>query len=66
MAAVSPTRNGIETSMDVQFSVDVRKKVKLTGLRLENADYLISVGAQLEFVSSHDRALQMATTDIAH
>ena len=60
------TGNGIETSMDVQFSVEVRKNAKLTGPRLETADHLISLGAQPEFVSSLDRALQMATTDMAH
>jgi amidase len=60
------TGNGVETSMDVQFSVEVRKHAKLTGPRLETADHLISLGAQPEFVSSLDRALQMATTDMAH
>jgi len=61
-----PTGNGIETSMDVEFSVELRKQSKLTGPRLENAEYLISLGAQPEFSSSLDRALQMATTDMAH
>jgi amidase len=61
-----PTGNGIETSMDVQFSVEVRKHAKLTGPRVETAEYLISLGAQPEFVSSLDRALQIATTDMAH
>jgi acetamidase/formamidase len=61
-----PTGNGIETSMDVQFSVEVRKNARLTGPRLETAEHLISLGAQPEFVSSLDRALQMATTDMAH
>jgi acetamidase/formamidase len=60
------TGNGIETSMDVQFSVEVRKKARLTGPRLETAEHIISLGAQPEFVSSLDRALQMATTDMAH
>jgi hypothetical protein len=32
-----PTGNGIETSMDVEFSVDVRKKMDLDGPRVENA-----------------------------
>jgi acetamidase/formamidase len=59
-----PTGNGIETSMDVEFSVDVRKKVDLDGPRVENADYSISVGAQPEFVSGLNRALQIATTDM--
>jgi amidase len=61
-----PTGNGIETSMDVEFSVEVRKNSKLTGPRLETADSIISIGAQPEFSSSLDRALQMATTDMAH
>ena len=43
---------------------EVRKKMSLTGPRLENADYIISVGAQPEFASSLNRALQMATTDM--
>jgi acetamidase/formamidase len=60
------TGNGVETSMDVQFSVEVRKHAKLTGPRLETAEHIISLGAQPEFVSSLDRALQMATTDMAH
>jgi acetamidase/formamidase len=61
-----PTGNGIETSMDVEFSVEIRKNSKLTGPRLENSEHLISLGAQPEFSSSLDRALQMATTDMAH
>jgi amidase len=61
-----PTGNGIETSMDVEFSVELRKGMALTGPRLETADYVISLGAQPEFSSSLDRALQMATTDMAH
>ena len=61
-----PTGNGIETSMDVEFSVEIRKGSKLTGPRVETAEHIISVGAQPEFASSLDRALQMATTDMAH
>jgi len=61
-----PTGNGVETSMDVEFTVEVRKHAKLTGPRLETSDTLISLGAQPEFASSLDRALQMATTDMAH
>ena len=51
------TGNGVETSMDVEFSVEVRKKTKLTGPRVETA-------RPTEFVSSLNRALQMATTDM--
>ena len=52
--------------MDVEFSVEIRKGVKLTGPRVETDEHIISVGAQPEFSSSLDRALQMATTDMAH
>src|SRR5262249_20382060 len=61
-----PTGNGIETSMDVEFSAEIRKGVKLPGPRVETEEHIISVGAQPEFSSSLDRALQMATTDMAH
>src|SRR5437879_12884843 len=43
-----PTGTGIETSMDVEFSVDVRKKAELSGPRVETAEYLISAGEKLE------------------
>ena len=66
MADAEPTGTGIETSMDVEFSVDVLKNANLSGPRVENADYLISVGAQPEFESSLDRALQLANTDMVH
>jgi acetamidase/formamidase len=64
MADGEPTGTGVETSMDVEFSVEVRKGVPMNGPRVETADYLISVGSQPEFSSSLDRALQMATTDM--
>jgi acetamidase/formamidase len=59
-----PTGNGIETSMDVEFAVEVRKKAAPAGPRLETEEYIISVGAQPEFASALDRGLQMATTDM--
>jgi acetamidase/formamidase len=46
--------------------VEIRKSAKLSGPRLETSEYLISLGPQPEFASSLDRALQMATTDMAH
>jgi amidase len=61
-----PTGTGIETSMDVEFSVSIRKNAKLSGPRVETAEYVISVGAQPEFESSLDRALQIATTDMVN
>lgn len=59
-----PTGNGVETSMDVEFSVQIRKKANLTGPRVETSDAVISIGSQAEFQSSLDRALEMATTDM--
>ena len=59
-----PTGTGIETSMDVEFKVDVRKKANLTGPRVETGEYIICVGSQPEFVSSLDRALRLATSDM--
>ncbi|MFN0087064.1 MAG: acetamidase/formamidase family protein [Blastocatellia bacterium] len=61
-----PTGTGIETSMDVEFTVDVRKKASLTGPRVETGEYIISIGSQPEFASSLDRALQLATSDMAN
>ena len=66
MADGEPTGTGVETSMDVEFSVEIRKNARVTGPRVENADYLISVGSQPEFASSLDRALQLATSDMVH
>ena len=66
MADGEPTGTGVETSMDVEFSVELRKKAEVSGPRVETGDYLISIGAQPEFVSSLDRALQLATSDMVH
>lgn len=60
-----PTGTGIETSMDVEFTVDVRKKANLSGPRVETSEYIISMGSQPEFVSSLNRGLQLATSDMA-
>jgi acetamidase/formamidase len=64
MADGEPTGTGVETSMDVEFSVEIKKNAHVTGPRLETAEYLIGMGVQQEFVSSLDRALQLATTDM--
>jgi acetamidase/formamidase len=65
MADGEPSLAGIETSMDVEFTVELRKRANLTTPRLENRDYIMSIGSQAEFISSLDRALQIATTDMA-
>ena len=59
-----PIGTGVETSMDVEFQVELRKGAGLGGPRVETRDYIISIGSQPEFASSLDRALQMATTDM--
>jgi amidase len=61
-----PMGTGIETSMDVEFTVDVRKKGRLTGPRVETSEYIISIGSQPEFASSLDRALSLATSDMVN
>jgi amidase len=55
---------GVETSMDLEFSVEVRKGAAPSGPRVETAEELISIGSQPEFSSSLDRALQLATSDM--
>jgi amidase len=64
MADGEPTGTGVETSMDVEFSVEIKKNGHLNGPRVETGDFIISLGAQPEFSSSLDRGLQMATTDM--
>jgi amidase len=59
-----PTGTGIETSMDVEFTVQLRKQAKLTMPRLETADSIVSIGSQQEFSSSLNPSLEMATTDM--
>ena len=64
MADGEPTGAGIETSMDVEFTTELRKGARLTNPRVETADYIIAVGSQREFVSTLDYALKVATTDM--
>src|ERR1700674_5529397 len=51
MADGEPTGTGVETSMDVEFSVEVRKSAQVSGPRVETDDWLISIGSQPEFAS---------------
>src|SRR5262249_31758524 len=44
-----PTGTGIETSMDVEFTVQLQKKAGLTIPRLETAERIVSIGSQQEF-----------------
>lgn len=56
--------SGVETSLDVQFTVKVQKNKKLSIPRLVNDEYLISIGSQQEFHSSMDFALREANADM--
>jgi acetamidase/formamidase len=56
--------NGIETSLDVQFTVKVHKQKKLSMPRLVNDEYIVSIGSQPEFHSSMDFALRAANADM--
>src|SRR5882724_1724971 len=55
---------GIETSLDVQFTVKVRKGKPLSIPRLINDEYIVSIGSQPEFHSSMDYALRIANSDM--
>ena len=59
-----PTGTGIETSMDVTFTVELRKKAGVHNPRLETADSIIAIGSQPEFVTSLDRSLRVATSEM--
>ena len=61
-----PTGTGVETSMAVEFIVELRKKTALSGPRVETSEHIISVGSQPEFASSTNRGLQMATSDMVN
>ena len=61
-----PIGTGVETSMAVEFAVELRKNANLTGPRVETSEHIISVGSQPEFASSTNRGLQMATTDMVN
>ena len=56
--------SGVETSLDVQFTVHVRKGRRLSIPRLMNADYLVSIGSQPEFHSSMEFGLRAANADM--
>lgn len=56
-----PTGNGIETSMNVTMTVQLKKKANISGPRLENADWIVAIGSQPEFVSSLDHTQRVST-----
>lgn len=52
--------NAVETSMDVEFSVELVKKKAIDWPRLENADYIMVLGSARPLLE----ALQLATTEL--
>ena len=55
------TGDALETSMDVELTVDLIKNYATRGPRAENADYLMSMG----IAGSLNEAMQSATTQLA-
>ena len=58
--------SGVETSMDVQFTVRVHKNKRLSIPRLINEDYLVSIASQPEFSSNMDIGVRTAKSDMLH
>ncbi len=54
--------SGVETSLDVRVRVELRKRARLTGPRLETADSYISIGAKPE--ATLNESLRLATLDM--
>jgi len=59
-----PLGTGVETSMEVWFTVELRKKAGIGGPRLETPDFIATIGSQPEFASSLDRSLRLATSEM--
>jgi acetamidase/formamidase len=55
------TGDALETSMEIEFTVDVIRNQTLRTPRAENADHLMAIG----IAGSLDQALQIATADMA-
>ena len=55
---------GIETSLDVQFTVRVLKGMRIALPRLVNDDYIVAIASQPEYRSNLDLGLQEANTEM--
>jgi amidase len=55
------TGDALETSMDVEFTVDLKRGMHIGGPRFEDADYVMASG----IAGSLNDALQQATTELA-
>jgi acetamidase/formamidase len=56
--------SGVETSLDVQFTVKVHKGKHLGNPRLMNDTFIVSIASQPEFHSSTDFGLRAANADM--
>ena len=56
--------SGVETSLDVKFTVKVHKGKRLSIPRLVNDEYLVSIASQPEFRSSTDIGIRAANSDM--
>src|SRR5258705_12394390 len=54
----------MKTSVDVPFTVDLPKKPGVNNPPFETADSIIAIGSQPEFVTSLDRSLRVATSEM--
>jgi acetamidase/formamidase len=59
-----PTGTGVETSMEVSITVSLKKAANLPGPRLINDEFIVAIASQPEFVSSLDRTVRVATSDM--
>jgi amidase len=57
-----PVGSGVETSLDVEVTVSLRKRHKLTGPRVENDEWIVSVGAKEN--GTLNETLAIATRDM--
>ena len=57
-----PVGSGVETSLDVEVVVGLRKRYPMTGPRAETAEFLISIGAKPE--PTLNQTLEIATLDM--
>jgi len=58
--------SGVETSLDVQFTVKVRKGKRISIPRLINNEYIVSIASQPEFSSSMDMGVRAANSDMVN
>jgi acetamidase/formamidase len=56
--------SGVETSLDVEFTIGLHKEAKLTGPRVVNTEHLISIGGDTAAKFSLNEALAAATSDM--